>query len=259
MALELREVQAGYESGPVVSGINLAVKPGEIVALLGANGAGKSTLLKAISGLIPLSRGAIRYRGREIQGLATADRVRLGIVHVPEGRQIFAGMSVAQNLSLGGYVRRETGESADRVSEILRIFPPLKGRLRDLAGNLSGGQQQMLAIGRGLMARPSLMMFDEPSLGLAPKPVAEIFQLISSLREEGISVLLSEQNAELSLTVADRGYVLESGRIALEGTGQELLHSKAVVEKYFGMGSKASGATGASAAELASRLRTLLQ
>ncbi len=259
MSLEVKGVSAGYGSGDVISGIDLTVKPGEIVALIGANGAGKSTLLKAISGLIRLSAGTIRFNGAEIQKLMPAGRVRAGIVHVPEGRQIFSGMTVAQNLALGGYITREEGASAGPLNGVLNTFPVLKGRLSDVAGNLSGGQQQMLAIGRGLMAQPSLIMLDEPSLGLAPKLVGEIFTLISTLKDQGISILLSEQNARLSLAIADRGYVVENGRIALQGAGHTLLHSGEVAEKYLGMGAKTGAAPGQDAAKLAHRLREILQ
>jgi branched-chain amino acid transport system ATP-binding protein len=258
VSLELQAVSAGYGSGDVLSGISLTVKPGEIVALLGANGAGKSTLLKAISGLIQLSNGKISFQGAEIERLAVAERVRLGLVHVPEGRQIFSGMSVAQNLLLGGYVRRGDSGDTHRMSEVLGAFPDLSGRLQDVAGNLSGGQQQMLAIGRGLMARPLLIMLDEPSLGLAPKLVTEIFKLVSGLRDRGIAILLSEQNAQLALAVSDRGYVLENGRVALEGTGRELLHSKDVAEKYLGVGAGIETASNPATSELAARLRALM-
>jgi branched-chain amino acid transport system ATP-binding protein len=256
--LEVRGVSAGYGSGNVISGVSLTVGAGEIVALIGANGAGKSTLLKTVSGLIPLTAGGVTYLGREVGGLTAAARVAAGIVQVPEGRLIFSGMTVSQNLVLGGYVRQGDANFTDRLERVLQVFPDLKGRLKHLAGNLSGGQQQMLAIGRGLMAGPSLMMLDEPSLGLAPKLVAEIFELISRLKHQGISILLSEQNARLSLAIADRGYVLENGRIALEGQGSALLHSKDVAGKYLGIGSEAGVASAQGEKDLALRLRTLL-
>jgi branched-chain amino acid transport system ATP-binding protein len=257
--LEIQGVSAGYGSGDVISGINLTVQAGEIVALIGANGAGKSTLLKAISGLIRLTAGTIRFEGTEIQDLAPAGRVRAGLVHVPEGRQIFPGLSVAQNLSLGGYLRRGDNVYGQRLADVLRTFPALKSRLTDFAGNLSGGQQQMLAIGRGLMASPRFMMLDEPSLGLAPKLVREIFDLISGLKDQGISILLSEQNARLSLSIAGRGYVLENGRIALQGAGHELLHSKDVAEKYLGVGAAAGKGSSGKIEELSKQLRNLMQ
>ncbi len=258
MSLEVQAISAGYGSGEVISGVSLEVHPGEIVALIGANGAGKSTLLKAISGLIRVPSGSIKYRGTDIQDLPAAARVRAGIVHVPEGRQVFSGMSVSQNLSLGAYVRRQDGGLQEQTGEILRVFPALAGRLKHIAGNLSGGQQQMLAIGRGLMARPSLMLLDEPSLGLSPKLVEEIFKLISGLTHQGISILLAEQNARLSLAVASRGYVMENGRISLEGPAQSLLRSEEVAEKYLGMKTRVGVASGQDGAALAARLQQIL-
>ncbi|MGA7327551.1 MAG: ABC transporter ATP-binding protein [Rhodomicrobium sp.] len=259
MSLEVRAISAGYGSDDVISGVNLEVHPGEIVALIGANGAGKSTLLKAISGLIRVSAGAIKYQGKDIHNLPTSARVQAGIVHVPEGRQVFSGMSVSQNLSLGGYVQRQGGGAQERMADVLRAFPALAGRLTHLAGNLSGGQQQMLAIGRGLMARPSLMLLDEPSLGLSPKLVDEIFKLISGLTHQGIAILLAEQNARLSLAVASRGYVMENGRISLEGAAHSLLRSEEVAEKYLGMKAKGEVAPAQDSAGLAARLRQILQ
>ncbi len=258
MSLEVQNVSASYGSGDVVSGINLTVKSGEIVALIGANGAGKSTLLKSISGLIGLTSGTIKFEDIPVRDLPASGRVRAGIVHIPEGRQIFPGMSVAENLSLGGYLSRRDADCEHRLANVLELFPPLKTRLNALAGNLSGGQQQMLAIGRGLMAQPRLMMLDEPSLGLAPRLVGEIFDLISRLKKQGISILLSEQNARLSLSIADRGYVLENGRICLEGAGADLLHSHEVAEKYLGVGA-AAGASSIEVAEVSKRLRVLMQ
>jgi len=257
--LEVRAISAGYGSGDVIAGVNLEVHPGEIVALIGANGAGKSTLLKAISGLIRVSIGAIKYQGKDIHNLPTSARVQAGIVHVPEGRQVFSGMSVSQNLSLGGYVRRHDGGVQGRIAEVLRAFPALAERLNYLAGNLSGGQQQMLAISRGLMARPSLILLDEPSLGLSPKLVDEIFKLVSGLKNRGIAILLAEQNARLSLAVASRGYVMENGRISLQGPAQSLLHSEEVAEKYLGMKARGGVAPAQDSAGLAARLRDILQ
>jgi branched-chain amino acid transport system ATP-binding protein len=255
--LELQNVSAGYGGRDAVSGIGLTVNPGEIVALLGANGAGKSTLLKAISGLLPLSGGIIKFQDIEIQRMPTVNRVRAGIAHVPEGRQTFSGMTVAQNLLLGAYAQRRGRLESRLLGEVLEAFPVLNGRLKTLAGNLSGGQQQMLAIARGLMASPRLMLLDEPSLGLSPKLVGEVFDLICGLRDRGISILLSEQNARLSLSIASRGYVLENGRITLEGEGRALLNSKDVAEKYLGVGTANQAASSRSAGELARRLRDL--
>jgi branched-chain amino acid transport system ATP-binding protein len=237
MTLELHRVSAGYSSINVIHDIDLIVRPREIVTLVGANGAGKSTLVKTVSGLTPIRAGTITFNGERIESAPTATRMNLGIVHIPEGRQIFSGLSVSENLDLGAYIHRRHSDETDALrAEIVTRFPVLRERLTDVAGNLSGGQQQMLAIGRGLMARPKLLMLDEPSLGLAPLLVAEIFNMIVSLRDQGLAILLSEQNAQLSLAIADRGYVIENGHVALTGSGQELLQSKDVADRYLGVG-----------------------
>ena len=199
--LQVRGVSAGYGGRAVIHGIDLEVNAGEIVALVGANGAGKSTLAKALSGVLPVLAGTIRFEGRMIAGASPADRVRQGLVHLPEGRQVFAGLTVAENLELGGYVRRPGAAARGSVfspDAIYDRFPVLRERAGSAAGNLSGGQQQMLAIGRALMARPRLLILDEPSLGLSPVLVQEIFRLIASLRKQGLAILLSEQNARMS-------------------------------------------------------------
>ena len=237
MTLELQCLSAGYGGIDVIHDIDLTVRPREIVTLIGANGAGKSTLLKTISGLTRSSTGTITFNGARIEASPIATRMRLGIVHVPEGRQIFSGLSVSENLELGAYIHRRRSDEADaQRADVATRFPVLRERMLEVAGNLSGGQQQMLAIGRGLMARPKLLMLDEPSLGLAPRLVTEIFELIISLRDQGIAILLSEQNAQLSLAVADRGYVFENGRVALTGSGKELLQSRDVADRYLGIG-----------------------
>ena len=237
MTLELQRLSAGYGGIDVIHDIDLTVRPREIVTLIGANGAGKSTLLKTISGLTRSSTGTITFNGARIEASPIATRMRLGIVHVPEGRQIFSGLSVSENLELGAYIHRRRSDEADaQRADVATRFPVLRERMLEVAGNLSGGQQQMLAIGRGLMARPKLLMLDEPSLGLAPRLVTEIFDLIISLRDQGIAILLSEQNAQLSLAVADRGYVFENGRVALTGSGKELLQSRDVADRYLGIG-----------------------
>ena len=260
MTLELRNVSAGYGGVDVIRGIDLAVAPGEIVTLVGANGAGKSTLVKAISGLVRLRAGSIMFEGRRIDTLSTAARMRLGIVHVPEGRQIFSGLTVNENLVLGAYVHRSHGQaSTTRLDEVGARFPVLRERLSALAGNLSGGQQQMLAIGRGLMAGPKLLILDEPSLGLAPRLVSEMFELVRGLRDQGLAILLSEQNARLSLAIADRGYVIENGSVALSGSGQDLLRSKEVADRYLGVGAKPDRDGTGNGAELADRLRALMR
>ena len=260
MTLALDGVSAGYGGIDVIHGIDLMVRAGEIVTLVGANGAGKSTLAKTISGLVPVRTGTITFDGERIDTRATAARMRLGIVHVPEGRQVFAGLTVAENLSLGAYVRRAGAAQIDAQRAAVEArFPVLRDRIATPAGNLSGGQQQMLAIGRGLMAEPKLLILDEPSLGLAPRLVSEMFALVRGLRDQGLAILLSEQNARMSLAIADRGYVIENGRVALSGSGQELLQSREVADRYLGVGGAADAASADHGEALAERLRTLLR
>jgi len=260
MTLMLNAVSVAYGGLEAIHEINLVVRPREIVTLVGNNGAGKSTLVKAISGLIPVLSGSISFEGERIDGWTTAARMRLGIVHVPEGRQIFSGFTIEENLELGGYLHksRRSGRSP-RQEDIWRLFPMLRNRASALAGNLSGGQQQLLAIGRGLMAGPKLLMLDEPSLGLAPRVVSEIFELIVRLRENGLAILLSEQNARLSLAIADRGYVIENGRVVLTGTGQDLLRSHEVAERYLGVGVERESQSPNRSERLAKRLGDLLR
>ncbi len=235
--LELKGVRCGYGLNDVVHGVDLEVRAGEIVALVGANGAGKSTLARAISGIVPLRAGEIVFEGRRIDRRTPRERVLAGIAHVPEGRQVFPGLTCAENLLLGAYAQSNAGEAAERrVQDVCERFPALLERLHHPAGALSGGQQQMLAIARGLMAAPRLLVLDEPSLGLAPVLVQEIFAMIAALRARGISVLLSEQNARMSLAIADRAYVIENGRVALQGAGAELLGRAEVAERYLGVG-----------------------
>jgi len=255
--LEIRALTTGYGRHPVVHAANIEVAAGEVVALVGANGAGKSTLLKAVSGLIPPHSGEILFQGRRIDNLSPRARVLLGIAHVPEGRQVFAGLSIAENLRLGAYAAEGLHEpdKARLMQEVCQRFPVLLERREEPAGRLSGGQQQMLAIARGLMSRPRLLMLDEPSLGLAPVLVSEIFALIKSLRGHGLAILLSEQNARRSLAIADRGYVIETGRVVLQGPGQSLLRDPNVAERYLGLGR----ATGSLAQEQRSRLRERLR
>ena len=261
--LELREVHAGYGAVTVLRGVSLAVRQGTIVAVIGANGAGKSTTLKTISGLIAHSRGEINLAGRNVAGWPPAGIVRAGVAHVPEGRQVFASQSVLDNLVLGGYVHlRKTsrGEWNRRLEQVLDLFPDLKPRLNEPAGALSGGQQQMLAIARGLMARPRLLMMDEPSLGLAPQIIESIFAVVQDLRRQGISILLVEQNARMSLAIADYGYVLEGGVTVLEGTGKELLHNDEVAHRYLAIGHEVQAQAYASdRSQLTRRFRQLLQ
>jgi branched-chain amino acid transport system ATP-binding protein len=243
--LEIRHLITGYGESAVLHGIDLTVSSGEIVALVGANGAGKSTLLKTISGLLPARQGAILFDGRRIDGISARSRIDLGLSQVPEGRQIIAGLTIAENLRLGAYSRRRSlGKSGmeQQIDEVCRLFPVLTARLDQPAGNLSGGQQQMLAIARAMMARPRLLLLDEPSLGLSPALVADIFRLIVQLRTQGLALLLSEQNARMSLAIADRGYVIEMGHVALQGTGPELLGRQDVTDRYLGAGKAADGA-----------------
>jgi branched-chain amino acid transport system ATP-binding protein len=258
VTLELRRITAGYGGIDVVHEIDLVVRPGEIVTLVGSNGAGKSTLVKAISGLIPIREGTMLLDETRIDAASTALRMRLGIVHIPEGRQIFSGLSVAENLELGAFIHKgDASRIAETQRSVLKYFPTLRERLTSVAGNLSGGQQQMLAIGRGLMANPKLLILDEPSLGLAPLVVAEIFRLITDLRKQGLAILLSEQNAQLALAIADRGYVIEKGRVALTGTGRELLQSKDVSDRYLGVGTKLESSAGQRRSFIVMRLRAL--
>jgi len=254
--LELKSASVGYGQNPVLESVDLTLERGEIVTLLGANGAGKSTLVKSLSGLLRLESGRIQLDGEPIQGLAPAERLRRGIAHVPEGRQIFAGMTVAENLELGAYAT-PAADRSERLETVCRLFPVLRERLKDLAGNFSGGQQQMLAIARGLMSKPKILLLDEPSLGLAPLQVAEIFRLIVALRAQGISILLAEQNARQALSIADRGYVFENGKITLTGPSIDLLNSPDIAERYLGLGGATEVSNAASAA-LAGRLRSVL-
>ncbi len=235
--LRVESISALYGAIQALRNVSLHVSPGEVVTLLGANGAGKTTLMKVVSGLHPSAKGKLLFEGRNIVGLPAERILRLGVGQVPEGRQIFAPLTVLDNLVLGAYVRfrgQEKKEVARDLESIFQLFPVLKERQRQRAGTLSGGEQQMVAIGRTLMARPRLLLLDEPSLGLAPLVVAGIFRVIRSLRERGTTILLVEQNAKAALKVADRGYVLETGRIILEGATEDLLNNKEVQRAYLG-------------------------
>jgi branched-chain amino acid transport system ATP-binding protein len=257
--LELRGISTGYGGTPVVHDIDLSVQAGEIVTFVGANGAGKSTLVKTISGLLRPYRGQILFEGKRIEALSTRARVMLGIVHVPEGRQTFAGLTVAENLELGGFIHRKRtgGDTGRRIREVCEGFPVLIERLHDVVANFSGGQHQMLAIARGLMASPKLLVLDEPSLGLSPVLVSQIFQLIASLRDRGMTILLSEQNARLSLAIADRGYVIENGRVAVSGNARELLRSSDIAERYLGVGANLAAISGSRDEQYTAKLRRL--
>jgi len=259
--LELRGVAAGYGGLSVIHDINLTVRAGEIVTLVGANGAGKTTLVKTISGLLRAHSGRILFDERRIDTLSARARVLMGIAHVPEGRQTFAGLTVAENLELGALALRHQAreDTIRRMREVCQRFPVLLERMHEVVGNFSGGQHQMLAIARGLMGNPRLLILDEPSLGLAPVLVSQIFQLIASLRERGIGILLSEQNARLSLAIADRGYLIEKGRVALSGEGRELLRSNDIADRYLGVGAALGNVDSLRGDQLAARLRELMR
>jgi branched-chain amino acid transport system ATP-binding protein len=232
--LEVEQIDVFYGRIQALRGVSLHVDEGEIVTLIGANGAGKTTTLRAISGLTPASAGAVRLRGQDITRLQAEDIVPKGIGHAPEGRRIFARMTVRENLDLGAYIRRD-GETRGDMERVYTLFPRLKERQGQLAGTLSGGEQQMLCIGRALMSRPKVLLLDEPSLGLAPLMVDTIFQVIRDINQEGTTILLIEQNALKALGVAARGYVLETGRIVKEGTSKALLDSPDVQRAYLGI------------------------
>jgi len=258
--LELKGVSTGYETANVVHEVSIKLGAGEIVSLVGANGAGKSTLVKTISGLLAIRAGEITMENQRIDGLSPRARVLMGISHVPEGRQVFGGLTVEENLRLGAYAHRKglsEPEMKQRIQSVCERFPVLLERHNEAVANLSGGQQQMLVIARGLMAAPRILVLDEPSLGLAPVLVSEIFKLIASLRSGGRAILLSEQNARLSLAISDRAYVIENGRVALSGTGQALLKNPAVAERYLGVGKAVSVADAPRHAHMVKRLKEI--
>ena len=234
MLLEVSDLRVHYDKVEAVKGVSLNVEDGSISTLIGANGAGKSTILKAISGLIRSSSGQIRFEGQRIDHLPAHKIVGLGIAHVPEGRRLFGLMTVKHNLRLGAYLQQDKQAREDSFEQVYRHFPVLKERQNQLAKTLSGGQQQMVAMGRALMARPKIILMDEPSLGLSPIMVTEIAKIIEGLKEAGLSVVLVEQNASLALRLADRGYVLETGTVALEGKSQDLIGNDYVKKAYLG-------------------------
>jgi branched-chain amino acid transport system ATP-binding protein len=231
--LVIKDLQVYYGAIQALKGVSLEVADGEIVAIIGSNGAGKSTLLRTISGLISPRSGTMLLRDKSLIGMSPDQIVRAGIAHAPEGRRIFTNMSTLDNLQLGAFVRKDDGIDED-LQQVLAFFPRLKERLHQSAGTLSGGEQQMLAIGRALMAKPTLMLMDEPSLGLAPNLVRDIFGIVERLNREGTTILLVEQNAHRALEIAHRGYVLETGKIVLSDTGANLLNSSSVKEAYLG-------------------------
>ena len=232
--LRLEGVRAGYGPIDALRGLDLEVRAGELVCLLGANGAGKSSTLRTISGLLRPRAGRIVFDGTDIHGREPSDVLRAGIAHCPEGRHVFPYLTVRENLTMGAYVRRDAAAVAADLERVYAHFPILADRRRQAAGTLSGGEQQMLAIGRALMARPRLIMFDEPSLGLAPTIVETTFAIIGDIRRSGTTVLMVEQNARLALRMADRGYVMEAGRIVLSGAARELMHNDHVRAAYLG-------------------------
>ncbi|OGL04861.1 MAG: ABC transporter ATP-binding protein [Candidatus Rokubacteria bacterium RIFCSPLOWO2_02_FULL_68_19] len=232
--LEARDVHAGYGDVQILSGVSFAVAGGEIVALVGPNGAGKTTLLRAVMGLLPLRRGAVTWEGRPIHAAPTHRIVEQGIALVPEGRRLFARMTVEENLLLGAFAPRALQARGEGLERVFQIFPRLAERRRQLAGSLSGGEQQMVAIGRALMSRPRLLLLDEPSLGLAPRVVEGILEVLRQIHREGVGVFLVEQNVQASLALADRGYVLENGRITGQGSGRDLLRDSHVRQAYLG-------------------------
>jgi len=234
--LKVRNLEAGYGKLRVLKRISMHVDPGEIVTIIGANGAGKTTLLHTITGLVKVGSGEIAFKENDLRKIGPEKIVASGCSLVPEGRQVFSTMTVEENLILGGYVlvKKKKGDIDQEIARVYELFPILKERARQLAGTLSGGEQQMLAMGRALMAKPSLIMMDEPSTGLAPLIVKSIFRVIIRLREEGNTVLLVEQNAKAALGIADRGYVLETGKIILQGAAEDLLQNRDVQRAYLG-------------------------
>jgi branched-chain amino acid transport system ATP-binding protein len=242
--LQLLNVESNYGPVQALRGVSLSVPEGKIVTVLGANGAGKTTTLKTISGIIDPLKGQVKFKGTEIQGASPDAIVRAGIVHVPEGREVFPLLSVEDNLRMGAYTRSDTDGVAQDLDAVFGYFPILRERAKQEAGQLSGGQQQMLAIARALLGKPSLILMDEPSLGLSPKLTREIFDIVVRInRERGVTILLVEQNAHMALKIADYGFVLEVGRIVMEDTGARLAEKDDIKEFYLGM--KAAGARGA--------------
>ena len=234
--LELKDLQVAYGGIQAVKGIDLSVDQGELVCLIGANGAGKTTTLKGITGLQPIKSGKIHYAGEDITGKPAFQLVRKGLSMVPEGRGVFGALTIEENLAMGAYARDDRAAIKDDVERVFGLFPRLKERRKQTAGTLSGGEQQMLAMGRALMSRPKLLLLDEPSMGLAPLMVQKVFETVVAVSKEGVTILLIEQNAKLALEVSSRGYVMESGEITLQGKAQQLLSDPKVREAYLGEG-----------------------
>lgn len=232
--LDVKDLRVAYGAIEAVKGVSFSVEKGEIVTLVGANGAGKTSILRAISGLVPAKTGEILYQGRNLVGIPPHDIVSAGITHVPEGRLVFPNLTVEDNLLLGSYIRKDTAAVAEDMERVFSLFSRLKERRNQEAGTLSGGEQQMLAVGRALMGRGTLMILDEPSMGLAPILVEEVFRTIVEVRKSGMTILLVEQNANMALAIADRGYVLETGRIVLSGKASDLAAMDEVRAAYLG-------------------------
>ena len=232
--LEVKDLYVNYGAIEAIKGISFTVRPGEIVTLIGANGAGKTTTLHTISGLIKAKSGSITYNGTDLQKTDPSKMISLGIAHVPEGRHVFPEMTVEENLQMGAFISKNKEETAATMQDVYEKFPRLRERRRQLAGTLSGGEQQMVAVGRALMGKPSIILMDEPSMGLSPLLVKEVFAIIKEILAAGITVLLNEQNAKMALSIADRAYVLETGTISISGDAQELLKDERVKKAYLG-------------------------
>ena len=232
--LQVQDVKVAYGGIQAVKGVSLEVREGELVSLIGSNGAGKTTTMKAITGLLPLGGGHIQLHGKTIDGQGPWDLVQQGLAMVPEGRGVFTRMTIVENLQMGAYIRHDNAAIADDIERVFTTFPRLKERRDQLAGTMSGGEQQMLAMGRALMSRPKVLLLDEPSMGLSPIMVDKIFEVIQEVSAQGVTILLVEQNASRALQIADRGYVMESGLITLTGNAHDMLHDPKVREAYLG-------------------------
>ena len=232
--LEVKDLYVNYGAIEAIKGISFTVQPGEIVTLIGANGAGKTTTLHTISGLVKAKSGSITYNGTDLQKIDPSKIISLGIAHVPEGRHVFPEMTVEENLQMGAFISKNKEETAAAMQDVYEKFPRLRERRRQMAGTLSGGEQQMVAVGRALMGKPSIILMDEPSMGLSPLLVKEVFAIIKEIHAAGITVLLNEQNAKMALSIADRAYVLETGTISISGDAQELLKDERVKKAYLG-------------------------
>ena len=233
--LKIDNLVVSYGAVQALRGVSIQVNDGEIVSLIGANGAGKTTTLHAITGLIPIKDGHVEYDGHDLRKVAPSSIVTMGLAHVPEGRQVFTRMSVAENMMMGAYFRKDLKAVSDDLEKVYHHFPRLKERAKQLAGTLSGGEQQMLAMGRAMMSAPKLVVMDEPSMGLSPLLVREVFSIIRTMHQEGITILLVEQNAKMALSIADRAYVLENGKITMNGPAHDLLNDKKVRKAYLGL------------------------